>query len=140
MSINIFNLALVLATCSVTAAFSTPTPDAMRAANAVQQNSKLSSSLNVTKDANGKIVSYHVNGVNPDDADILLKQDTNPLSSEYTIITGKCSDGSSCCYMLPSPVATGAVVESISKDLVNAGSTNIDITKQKTGRAKILRG
>lgn len=134
MSKTIFTLAIALATCSTTAVYSTPTPDAMRAASAVQQNNRLASSLNITKDADANIISFHVNGVKTDDAEILLKQDPAPLSSEFTIITGKNTDGSSCCFMLPSHVATASVVESISKDLVNAGSTNIDITKQKTGK------
>lgn len=134
MSKKIFTLAVVLATCSATAAFSTSTPDAMRAASAVQINSQLANSLNLTKDANDNIISFHVNGINPDDASTLLTQSSSPLSSEYTVITGKNRDGSSCCFMLPSPVATASVVESISRDLVNAGSTNIDISKQRTGK------
>lgn len=134
MSKKLFILVIAFATCNATAAFSTPTPDAMRAASAVQQNSQLSSSLNLTRDADDNIISFHVNGVNAEDAEILLNQDSSPLSSEYTVITGKNRDGGSCSFMLPSQVATALVVESISKDLVNAGSTNIDITKQKTGK------
>lgn len=133
MSKKIFTLAIALAAISATA-FSTSTPDAMRAASAVQQNSQLSSSLNVTKDADSNVISFHVNGVKATDAQILLKQEPTPLSSEYTVITGKNRDGSSCCFMLPTSVATAGVVESISKDLVNSGSTSIDISKQKTGK------
>lgn len=134
MSKKIFISTMAIAICSAAAVFGTPTPDAMRAASAVQQNSQLASSVNLTKDASENIISFHVNGVNPTDAEILLRQDATPLSSEYTVITGKNKDGSSCCFMLPTPVATAAVVESISKDLVNTGSTSIDISKQKTGR------
>jgi hypothetical protein len=134
MAKKMFTLAMVLATCSATSAFSTPTPDAMRAASAVQRNSQLATSLNLTKDANANIVSFHVNGINPDDATTLLTQSPNPLSSEYTVITGKNRDGSSCCFMLPTSIATPSVVESISKDLVNAGAAIIDITKQRTGK------
>lgn len=134
MSKKMFTLLMAIATCSSSAVYSTPTPDAMRAATAVQQNSQLASSVSLTRDSNANVISFHVNGVNAADAEILLKQDPNPLSSEYTVITGKNRDGSSCCFMLPSQVATAGVVESISKDLVNAGSTNIDITKQKTGK------
>lgn len=131
---KIFTVAMILATCGASAAFSASTQDAMRAASAVQQNSKLATSLNLTKDADANIISFHVNGIVPEDVEILLRQDPSPLSSQYTVITGRNNDGSSCCFMLPSNVATAAVVESISSDLVNAGSTNIEITKQKTGR------
>lgn len=131
---NFFTLAVTLATCSAAAAFSTSTTESMRAASAVQQNKQLASSLNLTKDADANIISFHVNGITSDDARILLNQDPAPLSSEYTVITGKNREGGSCCFMLPSTVATASVVESISKDLVNAGSINIDITKQKTGK------
>lgn len=134
MSKKLFTLSMAIAICSTNAVFSTPTPEAMRAASAVQQNSKLASSVNLTRDADANIISFHVNGVDPADAEILIKQDAAPLSSEYTVITGKNKDGSSCCFMLPTPVATASVVESISKDLVNSGSTNIDISKQKTGK------
>lgn len=134
MSKKIFTVAMILATCGASAAFCASTQDAMRAASAVQQNSKLASSINLTKDADANIISFHVNGIPPEDVDILLKQEPSPLSSQYTVITGRNNDGSSCCFMLPTTVATAAVVESISSDLVNSGSTNIEITKQKTGR------
>ena len=135
MSIKIFTAgSLVLAICSSVAGFATPTPDSMRAAAAVQQNAKLASSISVTRDANGNIISFHVNGVNPKDVDILLEKDSLPLSSEFTVINGSTKEGGSCCYMLPSNVATANVVESISKDLVNAGSVTLKITKQQTGK------
>jgi len=136
MSKTIFTTTLAVALFNSVALFSTPTPDAMRAASAVQQNSQLASSINITKDADTNVISFHVNGVNPTDAEILLKQDSTPLSSEFTVVTGKNKDGGSCCYMLPTNVATAAVIESISKELVNSGSISINITKQKTGKVK----
>lgn len=131
---EILKVSIALALTSSVAVFATPTPDAMRAASAVQQNSLLSTSINVTRDPDTNVVSFHVNGVNPTDAEILLKREASPLSSEYTVVTGKNRDGSTCCYMMPSNVATAQVIESVSKDLVNAGNTQIEITQQKTGR------
>lgn len=125
---------IAIATLAAATTFGASTPDAMRAASAVQQNSQLAASLNITKDANANTISFHVNGIHAEDADILLKQSPAPLSSEYTSITGINTDGSSCCFMLPSQIATAYVVESISKDLVNAGATGILINKQKTGK------
>lgn len=114
--------------------FASQTPDAMRAAGAVQTNTKYSSSLSLTKDNNGNIISFHVNGIGAQDAGILLTKDTAPLSAEYTIITGVTKEGGVSSYMLPSSIATGHVVESISRDLVNAGAINIQISKQLNGR------
>lgn len=131
---NILAGSLAIALCSTVAGFATSTPDAMRAASAIQLNSKLASSVILTKDPNSNIISFHVNGVSPTDAEILLKRDPSALSTEFTIISGETKEGSTCCYMLPTDVATAHVVENISKDLVNAGATNLKITKQSTGR------
>jgi hypothetical protein len=111
------------------------TPDAMRGAAAIQHNTKLASSISLTKDASSNIISFHVNGINPADAEILLMKGTSPLSTEYTVIEGQTKEGTSCCYMLPTHVATSLVIEGISKDLVNAGSVSIQITKQSSGKA-----
>ena len=135
MSIKkLITCSLTIAMFSSVAGFATPTPDAMRAASAVQLNSKLASSVSLTRDANANIISFHVNGVSPSDAEILLKKEPTPLSTEYTIISGVTKEGATCCYMLPSNVATAQVVESISKDLVNAGAISLQITKQLTGK------
>lgn len=123
---------LVIAVCTSVSGFATP--DAMRAANATQINSKLASSVTLTKDSDANIVSFHVNGVSPSDADILIRKDPSPLSTEFTIITGTTPEGCCSCYMLPTSIATAQVVEAVSKDLVNAGSTNLQITKQLTGK------
>lgn len=126
LALVILNSATVLAT-----------PDSMRAASSTQLNTKLASSITLTKDADANIIGYHVNGVSPSDAEILLKKDPSPLSTEYTTILGVTSEGSTCCYMLPTHVATANIVEGISKDLVNAGSTNIQISKQLTGKPTV---
>lgn len=110
-------------------------PDAMRGASAVQNNTKLASSITLTRDPSSNIISFHVNGINPSDAEILLMKTPNALSTEYTVIDGQTREGTSCCYMLPSNVATSHVVEGISKDLVNAGAISIQITKQSSGKA-----
>ena len=123
-----------LALCSSVSGFASPTPDAMRAASAVQINSRYSSSISLTKDQNGNIISFHVNGVSPEDAGILLAKDNSPLSTEFTIISGVTREGGVSAYMLPSNVATAHVIESISRDLVNAGAVTIQITKQLTGK------
>lgn len=125
---------LTVAIIGSVAGFATPTPDSMRAALAVQLNSRLASSVTLTKDANSNIISFHVNGVSPSDAEILLTRDPSPLSTEFTTIVGVTKEGATCSYMLPTQVATANVVEQISKDLVNAGATNIQISKQLTGR------
>lgn len=125
---------LAIALFSSVAAFATPTPDAMRGAAAIQLNAQLASSVSLTKDANANIISFHVNGVNPTDAEILIKKDATPLSTEFTVINGITKEGGTCCYMLPSNVATAQVVEAISKELVNAGATSLQITKQLTGK------
>lgn len=117
------------------AGFAAPTQDAMRAASAVQINAKYSSSLCLTKDADGNIISFHVNGVSPEDAGILLTRDISPLSTEYVIITGINKEGGASVYMLPTGVATAHVVESISQDLVNSGAISIQISKQQNGKA-----
>lgn len=125
---------LVIAIFSSVAGFASPNPEAMRAASAVQNNTKLASSITLTKDSDLNIIGFHVNGVSPTDADILLKKDPAPLSTEFTIILGENREGGSSTYMLPTNVATAHVVESISKDLVNAGAITLQITKQNTGR------
>lgn len=133
MSIKIFLLgSAALAICTSISGFATP--DAMRAATAVDLNTKWASSVNLTKDADANIISYHVNGVSPADAEILLKKDPAPLSTEFTIISGVNKEGTACTYMLPSNVATAFVVETISRDLVNSGATNLQISKQLTGK------
>lgn len=109
-------------------------PDAMRGASAIQHNTRLASSISLTRDANANIVGFHVNGINPADAEILLFKSPSPLSTEFTLINGVTKEGTSCCYMLPTNVATSLVVEGISKELVNAGAVNIQITKQNSGR------
>lgn len=123
-----------LAICGSATAFAAPTADAMRAASAVQTNVKYSFSISLTRDADGNIVSFHVNGVNPDDASILLKREPSPLSSEYTIVTGINREGGTATFMLPSNIATAHVISSISQDLVNAGAVNIQITRQQSGK------
>jgi hypothetical protein len=127
-----------IAFCSSASIFAGPTPDAMRAASAVQINSKYSSSVSLTKDQNGNIISFHVNGVSPEDAGILLAKDNSPLSTEFTVISGITKEGGISAYMLPSSVATAHVIESISKDLVNAGAVTIQITKQMNGKLSSL--
>lgn len=127
---------LAVALCVTSFGFASQNPDAMRGANAVQVNSKLAQSLTLTKDAQNNTISLHVNGVNPKDAEILLKQEATPLSTEYTIITGQCREGTNCYYMIPTNVATPQVVEGISKELVNGGSIAIQITKTLTGDYK----
>jgi hypothetical protein len=112
-----------------------PTPDAMRAAAAVQINTKYFSSITLTKDPEGNIISFHVNGVSPGDAKILLTKDSTPLSTEFTIVSGVTKEGGISIYMIPSSIATPLIVESISQDLVNAGAVSIQIQKQQTGRA-----
>lgn len=134
MSMKVLTGTLAIALCSTAAVFAAPTPDAMRAASAVQMNSKLASSVTLTKDADANIISFHVNGVSPADAEILLKKDPSPLSTEFTIISGVSKEGATSYYMLPSNVATAYVVEKISQDLVNAGATNLQITKHLTGK------
>jgi len=110
--------------------------NAVRAISAVQLNSKLNSSISVTKDENGNLVSYFANGISPKDAEALLLKNAIPLSSEFTIITGTTKEGASCCYMLPSQLASQYVTEIISMDLLNGGATNIQITTQSTGKSK----
>jgi hypothetical protein len=119
------------ATCFATAA----SPDAMRGADAIAHNTKLASSISLTKDASSNIISFHVNGVNPSDAEILLMRTPSLLSTEFTLINGTTKEGTSTSYMLPTNVATSLIIEQISKDLVNAGAISIAITKQKTGEA-----
>ncbi len=127
-------LIIAIAVFASVSGFAAPTPDAMRAASAVQTNTKYSSCISLTRDASGNIVSFHVNGVCPEDVGTLLKKDTTPLTGEFTIISGINKDGAVSSYMLPSSIATAQVVESISRDLVNAGSVNIQITKQTNGK------
>jgi hypothetical protein len=115
--------------------FASPSPDAMRAASAVQINTKYSSSVSLTRDPDGNIVSFHANGVSPTDAGILLTKDSSPLSTEFTIISGTTKEGGISTYMLPSNVATARVIESISQDLVNYGAISVQITKQISGRS-----
>ena len=124
-----------LALCSSATSFASPSPDAMRAAQAVAVNTRYSSTISLTRDAAGNIVSFHVNGVNPADAGILLTKDAQPLSQEYTIVSGVTKEGGISAYMLPTSVATAHVVESISRDLVNAGAVNIQISRQLNGRS-----
>ncbi len=123
-----------LAMFSTAAGFASSTPDAMRAASAVQLNTKYASSITLSQDANANIISFHVNGVGAGDANILLTKNPSPLTTEYTIITGEAKEGGLTTYMLPSNIATAQVIESISKDLVNSGAINVQITKQLTGR------
>ena len=133
MSLKYLLIAAV-AVCSSATGFANQTPDAMRAAQAVQINTKYSSTIAMTKDANGNIVSFHVNGVGPSDAGILLTKEAAPLSTEYTVVSGINKEGGISAYMLPTNIATAHVVESISRDLVNAGALNIQISKQFSGR------
>lgn len=123
-----------IAVFSAVSGFASPTPDAMRAASAVQINTKYSSSVSLTRDQNGNIVSFHVNGVTPEDAGILLTKDPSPLTTEFTIVSGVTREGGVSAYMLPSNVATAHVIESISRDLVNYGAVSIQITKQLNGK------
>lgn len=129
-----FTGSLIVALVTSAAIFAAPTPDAMRSVAATDFNSKLPASVTMTRDADNNIISFHVNGVNPQDADILLKRDPARLSTEYTVISGGCKEGGTCSFMLPSNVATPQIVEALSKELVNAGSVNLQITKQTTGR------
>lgn len=127
---------LIFAFASSSACFATAaSPDAMRGASAIQQNTKLASSISLTKDASSNIIGFHVNGVNSSDAEILLMKSSSPLSTEYTLINGTTKEGTSCCFMLPSNVATSQIVEQISKDLVNSGAVTISITKQNSGQS-----
>ena len=126
---------LALAICTSAAGFSAPTPDAMRGSTATQINSRLASSVSLTKDANANIISFHVNGVSPSDAQTLLAKSSSPLSSEFTVITGENREGASSTYMLPTDVATAQVVEGISRELVNGGAISLQITKQTTGKS-----
>ena len=123
-------LAIVLCSGSV---YASSSPDSMRAATAVEKNTKYATCLTLTKDLNGNIISFHVNGVAPDDARILINKDAAPLTTEYTIIEGQTKEGGISTYMLPSNIATARVIESISQDLVNAGAVSIQITKQING-------
>lgn len=125
---------LALAICSSVAGYASTTPEAMRAATAVMLNTKLASSVSLTKDNDDNIISFHVNGVNPTDADILLKRDSAPLSTEYTVVSGVTKEGSTYWFMIPSNIATASVIETISKDLVNAGSMSLKISKHNNGR------
>lgn len=109
--------------------------DAMRAATAVQTNTKYSPCLTLTRDQDRNIIGFHVNGINPEDAGILLTNDSAPLSTEFTIISGITPEGGLSAYMLPSNAATAHVVESLSRDLVNAGAVNIQIIRQSNGKA-----
>ena len=70
MKINKF-LIVALTVCS-SVAFAAPTNDAMRAASDVHTNAKYSSCLSVTKDENGNLIGFHVNGVKPEDVAIFL--------------------------------------------------------------------
>jgi len=121
--------------CVVACYGTAASPDSMRGASAIQQNTKLASSISLTRDGSSNIVGFHVNGVSPSDAEILLMKSPSPLSTEFTLINGTTKEGTSCCYMLPTNVATSIIVEQISKDLVNAGAISVQITKQKTGQS-----
>ena len=129
---NVFIGSLTLLSCA--AGFASPTSDAMRSAAAVQTNTKYSSILSLTKDADLNIISFHVNGVNPTDAEILLTKDPSPLSTEFTVVSGVTKEGWTSFYMLPTNIATPHIIESISRDLVNAGAISVQIAKQLTGR------
>lgn len=131
---NVLVGSLALAICTFASGSATPTSDAMRAAAAVQTGAKYSSCVTLTKDADGNIISFHVNGICPEDVGILLKKDNSPLTSEYTIVQGTTKEGTISTYMFPTNIATAQVVEAISKDLVNAGSISIQITKQANGK------
>ena len=133
MSIKFFLTgSLILAASSTVSLFATP--EAMIAAAAIQTNARLASSVSLTKDADANIISFHVNGVLPSDAEILLKKDPSPLSTEFTVICGTDKKGTACSYMLPSHIATAYVIETISRDLVNSGATTLQISKQLTGK------
>lgn len=135
MSIKkILSLSLAIALCN-SLSLAAYVPDAMRGANAIHNNTMLNSSISLTTDPDGNIISFHVNGIDPKDAGILLSQDGAALSTEFTVVRGTCGDGTCCCYMMPSNVATPQVVQGISKELVNAGSINLSITKQETGKS-----
>lgn len=125
---------LAVAMLSTVTMFASPTQESMRAAASVQQNARIASSVHLTKDADSNIISFHVNGVQPSDAEILIRKDSAPLSTEFTIIKGVNEEGGTSYFMLPTTVATSLVVETISKDLVNAGSTSIQISKQTNGK------
>jgi hypothetical protein len=116
------------------AGFANSTPESLRGASAIANNTKLASSISMTKDADENVISFHVNGINPSDAEILLTQRDAPLSTEFTLISGETSDGTCSCYMLPTNVATSHVVESISQNLVNSGAVSLQITKQTKGK------
>ncbi len=134
MSIKTILMSALVLGSSVAGFATSANPDAMRAASATQTNTKYASSVSLTKDADGNIVSYHVNGVSSADARILLTGISSPLSTEYTVVCGVTKDGGLSAYMLPTNVATARIIESISQDLVNAGAVNIQITKVLTGR------
>lgn len=108
--------------------------DSMRGATAVQINTKYSSTVAMAKDHAGNIISFHVNGISPTDAGILLTHANSPLSTEFTVVSGVSKEGGIMAYMLPTNIATAHVIENISKDLVNAGSISVHITKQLTGK------
>lgn len=122
-----------LAICSSVSIFASSNPDAMRAVSAADKNSKYSSCIALTRDANQNIVGFHVNGVTPSDARILITKDPAPLSTEFTLVSGQTSEGGITSYMLPSSIATAQVIEAISQDLVNGGAVSIQITKQLNG-------
>lgn len=127
---------LGLALCINVAGFANSTPESLRGAAAIDRNSKLAASISMTKDADENIISFHVNGINPSDAEILLSQSSQPLSTEFVLISGTTNDGTCSCYMIPTNVATSNIVETISKDLVNAGAITLHITKQTTGKSQ----
>jgi len=130
---NILTSALVISSFA-TGFASSNSPDSMRAATAVQINTKYASCVSLSRDADGNIVSFHVNGVAPTDAGILLTKASAPLSTEYTIVSGVTKEGGISSFMLPSNVATARVIEAMSQDLVNAGAVSIQINRVLTGK------
>ena len=134
MTIKNFLLGALVMGSSIAGYATSNNADAMRAASAVQINTKYANCVTLTRDIDGNIVSFHVNGVTPTDAGILLMKAASPLSTEFTIVSGVTREGGISSFMLPSNIATARVVEAMSQDLVNAGAVSIQINRVLTGK------